>query len=74
VIEDIDSEFLSEQNRPSFVALVCYAVQRDSEQLLKKWLSAFERKHTLLPDQTKNYLKMKASFERYAAHASQRSA
>lgn len=74
VIEDIDSEFLSEQNRPSFVALVGYAVQKDIERLLKDWLPAFEKKNVLLSDQRKNYLKMKTAFERYAAHVSKKSA
>lgn len=74
VIEDIDSEFLSERNRPSFVALVGYAVQKDMEQLLKEWLPSFEKKNALLSDQSKNYMKMKAAFERYAAHVSRKSA
>ena len=65
VIEDIDSEFLSDENRPSFVALVSYAVRKDTDELLKDWLTAFEKQGKLLRDQKENFIYMKAEFDRY---------
>lgn len=64
-IEDIDSWFLSEENRPSFVALVGYAVKEDIDRPLKEWLFAYERSGSPLSDQKQNYLHMKADFERF---------
>ena len=63
VIEDIDSKFLSDENRPSFVALVAYAVKEDTEKLLKEWLPDFENQGDLILDQKENYLHMKANFD-----------
>lgn len=65
VIEDIDSEFLSDENRPSFVALVGYAVKEDTDLLLKEWLCGYEKEKSLVSDQKQNYLHMKADFERF---------
>ena len=65
VIKDIDSRFLSDENRPSFVALVGYAAGEDTDQLLKEWLAVFERKGNLLPDQEENFLHMKAEYDKY---------
>lgn len=67
VIEDIDSEFLSDGNRPSFVALVGYAVKEDTDKLLKEWLAAFEKKNSLMRNQKQNYLHMKEDFEGFLA-------
>lgn len=74
VIENIDSAFLSDQNRPSFVALVGYAVQKDTDQLLKQWLPGFESKKKLISDQKKNYLSMKKDFDRFVINAGKKSA
>lgn len=65
VIEDIDSAFLSDENRPSFVALVGYAARQDTEGLLKKWLPAFEKNQPPIRNQRQNYLHMKEAFERF---------
>lgn len=65
VIGDISSGFLSEENRPSFVALVSYAAREDTDQLLKEWLAVFEKKGNLLPDQRENFLYMKAEYDKF---------
>lgn len=64
-IEDINSEFLSERNRPSFVALVGYADLIGKSQLLNEWLPEFEKEKNLIVDQKKNFLHMKQDFEQY---------
>lgn len=64
-IEDINSAFLSEENRPSFVALVGYADRIDKSQLLNKWLPQFEKKQDLYTNQKQNFLHMKNDFEEY---------
>lgn len=64
-IEDIDSEFLSEDNRPSFVALVVYADRIGKSQLLNDWLPEFEKKQDLCMNQKQNFLHMKREFEEY---------
>lgn len=74
VIEDIDSVFLADRNRPSFVALVGYAVQQDTDGFLKKWLPEFERTKTLIPDQKQNYLSMKKEFNQFVANINRKSA
>lgn len=66
VIEDIDSWFLSDENRPSFVALVGYTMKEDTDQILKEWLSDYEKKEDMIADQKQNYLHMKADFEQFA--------
>lgn len=65
VIGDIDSRFLSDENRPSFVALVSYAAGEDTDQLLKEWLAVFEKQGNLFPDQEENFLHMKAEYDKY---------
>lgn len=65
VIENIDSEFLSEDNRPSFVALVGYADSNGKINLLSNWLLSFERQNDLIKDQRQNFIHMKDSFEEY---------
>lgn len=64
-IEDINSDFLSERNRPSFVALVGYSDFIGKSQLLNEWLPEFEKKKNLIVDQKKNFLHMKQDFEQY---------
>lgn len=64
-IENIDSEFLSEDNRPSFVALVGYADRIGKSQLLNDWLPKFEKKKALIANQKENFLHMKQDFEQY---------
>lgn len=64
-INDIDSEFLSDWNRPSFVALVGYADKSNKDKLLNKWLPYFEKKNNLMTDQKKNFLHMKQDLDQY---------
>ena len=64
-IDDINSEFLSEANRASFVALVGYADQIGESQLLNDWLPEYEKKRELVIDQKQNFLHMKNDFEQY---------
>lgn len=64
-VEDIDSGFLSDENRPSFVALVGYAAREDTEELLKEWLPGFEKRGKCMKNQRQNYLHMKTSFEKF---------
>lgn len=64
-IDDINSDFLSEFNRPSFVALVGYADREHKDKLLSNWLPYFEKKKDLMSDQKKNFLHMKQDFEQY---------
>ena len=65
IIEDINSKFLSDDNRPSFVALVGYADQIGKSQLLYEWLPDFEKKQKLIINQKQNFLHMKQDFEQY---------
>ena len=64
-IENIHSEFLSDSNRPSFVALVGYADQAGKGEKLNKWLPVYERKKKLVLNQRENFLHMKDDFEQY---------
>ena len=65
IIDDIDSEFLSEANRASFVALVGYADQIGKSQLLNDWLPEYEKKSELIINQRQNFLHMKNDFDQY---------
>lgn len=60
-IEDIDSKLLSDQNRPSFVALVGYAVKMDMDCVLKEWFADYEKRESSfdIADQRENFLHMK---------------
>lgn len=64
-IDDIDSDFLSEYNRPSFVALVGYADMEHKERHLNDWIAYFEKDKDLILDQRENYLHMKQDFDKY---------
>lgn len=64
-IDDINSEFLSELNRVSFVALVGYADQIGKSQLLNDWLPGYEKKKELIINQKHNFLHMKNDFDQY---------
>lgn len=65
VINDIDSNFLSENNRPSFVALVGYADKNGKDKMLNDWLMYFEKKKELILDQRQNFLHMRQDFDRF---------
>ena len=66
-IEDIDSKLLSDQNRPSFVALVGYAVKMDVDCVLKEWFADYERREGNfdIADQKENFLHMKNDLHNY---------
>lgn len=64
-IENIDSDFLSENNRPSFVALVGYADRESTDKYLTGWLPIFEKKNDIIPNQKQNFLHMKRDFDQY---------
>lgn len=64
-IEDINSDFLSDVNRPSFVALVGYADQLGKSELLSGWLPKFEKDQDIIINQKENFLHMKNDFEKY---------
>lgn len=71
VIENIDSKFLSEENRSSFVAIVAYSCINDTNEILRKWLPGFEESWKYDSDQKKNYFRMKINFDEYIKiHAS----
>lgn len=65
VISDIDSDFLSEDNRPSFVAMIGYADKNGKDKMLGNWLMYFEEKKELISDQVQNFLHMKQDFDQY---------
>ena len=68
VIQDIDSDFLSERNRQSFVALVGYVDKNyndNKDKLLKDWLIYFEKMKELMIDQIENFLHMKQDFDQF---------
>lgn len=74
VIDDIDSEFLSDNNRPSFVALVGYADKLHNDKLLSDWLVHFEKKKDLISDQIQNFLHMKQDLDRFVINKEKKSA
>lgn len=65
VIWDIQSDLLSEQNRPSFVALAAYAYKKNIGKKLRLWLPKFEKSGYLVTDQKQNFLHMKNDFEQW---------
>lgn len=64
-IDDIDSDFLAESNRPSFVAMVGYADCNGKDNELSGWIIQFEKKKELISDQIQNFLYMKQDFDNY---------
>lgn len=63
VIENIESDFLSNRNRPSFVALVAYAFKENADDKLKEWLKNYEKQCCLILNQKENYLHMRNDFD-----------
>ena len=74
VIENINSEFLSEANRPSFVAITAYAYINNLRKQVRNWLPDFEKNGKLFSDQKKNYLYMKKMFDSFLEKESRKSA
>lgn len=64
-IDDIYSDFLSDNNRPSFVAIVGYADKIGKDKMLNDWLVDFEKNKKLLSNQIQNFLHMKQDFDRF---------
>lgn len=60
----IGSRLRSAGNRPSLLAMMVYSYKEDKD--LDEWMAAYAGKHTgYITDQRKNFLQMKADFERY---------
>lgn len=70
-IDDINTPILSEENRPSFVAIVAYASKNDVDELLKEWLKNNYQDIQFIKDQKQNYLHMKKCFEKYCEKSGQ---
>lgn len=63
---DVDSELLSEKNRPSLVALVAYAFKEEKDKILNKWFYDYEQRNkTHISDQKENFLHMKKDLQNY---------
>lgn len=62
---DENSWMLSDQNRPSYLAIVGYAIREDKDDLLGSWMTTYENKHTPDTDQKDNFLHMKTDFDSY---------
>lgn len=63
VIEDIDSWLLSDENRPSLLALVGYAVRNDYDDVLEEWLPVYEKNSSFIFNQKDSFFHMKDSFD-----------
>lgn len=72
VILDIQSNLLTDKNRPSFVALAAYAYKNNFSNELREWLPEFEKNGQLIIDQKKNFLHMKNDFEQWQRGNNQR--
>ena len=62
---DENSWMLSEQNYPSYLAIVGVAFRKDEEDKLKEWLPIYIRNNQFIRNQQKAFLHMKESFETY---------
>lgn len=60
-----DSWMLSEQNYPSYLAIVGVAFRKDKEDELKEWLPIYVSNNRFILNQKKAFLHMKKSFETY---------
>ena len=74
VIENINSELLSDVNRPSFVAITAYAHRNNLRNQLRNWLPDFEKNEKMFLDQKENYMHMRKLFDRFIAEAGRKSA
>lgn len=67
------SKLLSDKNRPSMLAMMVYSYQNDVN--LDDWLKEYAKSNdTYLTDQRKNFMRMKADFERQNAGGNIKSA
>ena len=62
---DENSWMLSEQNYPSYLAIVGVAFRKDEEDKLKEWLPIYIRNNKFIRNQHQAFLHMKESFETY---------
>ena len=62
---DENSWMLSDQNYPSYLAIVGVAFRKDEEDKLKEWLPIYIRNNQFIRNQQKAFLHMKESFETY---------
>lgn len=62
---DENSWMLSEQNYPSYLAIVGVAFRKDEEDKLKEWLPIYISNNQFIRNQQKAFLHMKESFETY---------
>lgn len=62
---DENSWMLSEQNYPSYLAIVGVAFRKDEEDKLKEWLHIYISNNQFIRNQQKAFLHMKESFETY---------
>lgn len=75
VIDNLDSEILSDENRIPFVALVGYAIEQDKDDMLETWLSDYERRHDLYNlDRKDRFLHMKHDFDNFENSKEEKSA
>ncbi|MBQ4523453.1 MAG: DUF262 domain-containing protein [Lachnospiraceae bacterium] len=62
---DEDSWMLSEQNYPSYFAIVGLAFRKEVEDKLKEWIKIYIKNNQFILNQQKAFLHMKKSFENY---------
>ena len=62
---DENSWMLSDQNYPSYLAIVGVAFRKDEEDKLKEWLPIYISNNQFIRNQQKAFLHMKESFETY---------
>lgn len=62
---DEDSWMLSEQNYPSYLAIVGLAFRKEMEDELKKWIQIYVGNNQFIRNQQEAFLHMKESFETY---------
>lgn len=62
---DVDSWILSEQNYPSYFAIVGLAFRKETEDKLKEWIPFYVANNQLIINQQKAFLHMKQSFETF---------
>ena len=63
---DMDSWMLSEQNRPSYLAIVGYAYKMEEDDgALRDWLPIYVEHNQIIRNQQKAFLHMKESFDKY---------
>lgn len=62
---DETSWMLSDENRPSYVAIVGHAIRKDEYELLSEWLPIYISNNHFIRNQQEAFLHMKESFETF---------